>query len=82
MSKQQTFDYGYWRTDGPKEDGFSHELISSDTKFIEKQGATLDNLVAWPYDGVDTLLKAFRRNVGRIPDRPMLGTRVGNKYEW
>tara|TARA_B110000285_G_C15101042_1_gene605027 strand:- start:1641 stop:1838 length:198 start_codon:yes stop_codon:yes gene_type:complete len=39
-------------------------------------------LVAWPYPGVDTLLKAFRRNVERIPDNPMLGTRAGKIYTW
>lgn len=28
------YEYGYWRTDKEKEAGFSHELISSDTKDI------------------------------------------------
>jgi hypothetical protein len=59
MSKHR-FDYGYWRTDKPKEDGFSHELISSDTKNILNV-TDIDTLVAWPYEGVDTLLKAFKR---------------------
>ena len=37
---------------------------------------------AIPYEGVDTVLKGFQRNVERIPNHDMLGTRVGDKYEW
>ena len=82
MDTKHKFDYGYWRKDGPKEDGCSHELISSDTKFITAQGATLDSLQSWPFEGVDTLLKAFRRTVGRIPKNNMLGTRSGKTFTW
>jgi hypothetical protein len=83
QSNMQTskFNYGTWRTDKPKEDGFSHELISSDTDKILNQ-TDLDTLEALPYPGVDTLLKAFRRNVERIPNHNMLGTQVNGVYKW
>ena len=80
MSKSN-FTYGYWRTDKPKEDGFSHELISSDTAKILAQ-TDLDTLEALPAPGVDTLFKACQRNYERIPNNEWLGTRVGDKYEW
>lgn len=61
MESKHEFDYGYWRKDGPKEEGYSYELISSDSKFITANGGSIDSLVAWPLEGVDTLLKAFRK---------------------
>jgi hypothetical protein len=67
------FQYGTWRTDKPKEEGFSHELISSDTEKILGQ-TDLDTLEALPYPDCDTLLKAFRRNVDKIPNADMMGT--------
>jgi len=52
--------YGYWRTDKPKEAGFSHEFISSDTaRLMKKTGATLDTLYGCEIEGVDTLYKAL-----------------------
>ena len=61
------FQYAYWRDDKPKEEGFSHELISTDTaKILDR--TTLDSLEALPYEGVDTILKGFKRNVERIPN--------------
>jgi hypothetical protein len=63
MEPNGEYNYGYWRTDKPKEDGYSHELISCDTKFLLERGATLDTLDANPFDGVDTLFKALQRNV-------------------
>ena len=78
MSK---FNYGYWRTDVPKEPGFSHELISSDSEKILHQ-TDLDTLESLPFPGVDTLFKAMKRNLERIPNCPWLGTRVGDHYEW
>jgi len=30
----------------------------------------------------DTILKAFRKSIERIPDHPWLGTRVVNEYQW
>ena len=81
MQEQSGFQYAYWRTDKPKEEGYSHELISSDSaKILDK--TDLDTLEAIPYEGVDTILKGFKRNVERIPNNDMLGTRVGDKYEW
>jgi len=79
--KPQEFNYGYWRTDKKAEPGYSHELISCDTKDILDK-TDLDTLEAWPFDGVDTLLKAFLRNAERIPNNPMLGTFVDGKYQW
>ena len=80
MATKSKFTYGYWRTDKEKEDGFSHELISSDTA---KVGITdLDVLETLPHPGVDTLFKAVQRNYDRIPNNEWLGTRVGDKYEW
>lgn len=35
-----------------------------------------------PYPGVDTLFKAMKRNLERIPNKPWLGTRNGDKYDW
>jgi hypothetical protein len=48
--------YTYWRTDKEKELGFSHELISVDTKHLIARGATLDNLEAVPENGCVTML--------------------------
>mmetsp|Transcript_4415 Transcript_4415/g.7501 ORF Transcript_4415/g.7501 Transcript_4415/m.7501 type:complete len:185 (-) Transcript_4415:1610-2164(-) len=73
--------YGYWRSDLPKVDGFSHELISSDFKNVEDR-TTVDELMALPYEGIDTVYKALQRNLERIPNTNFFGTRVGDKYEW
>ena len=73
--------YGFWRTDKPKEAGFSHELISCDFEKI-KHKTSMDKLECLPEPGMDTLLKAFEANVKRIPDREFLGTREGDHYEW
>jgi len=77
--KSQT--YAYWRTDKPKEPGFSHELISNATVGILDQ-TDLDTLDACPFPGIDTCMKAIRRNLERIPHHDLLGTRVGDAYEW
>ena len=83
MSK---FNYGTWRTDVPKEEGFSHELISADSQIIVAKGATLDDLHSTPYDGVATLYDAMKRNVKLIPNNDLLGTQCqeGEKtvYKW
>jgi len=42
----------------------------------------LDDLGGLHSPGIDTLVKAFVRNVQVTPDDEWLGTRVGNKYEW
>lgn len=54
--------YGYWRKDKPKEPGYSHEYISADFKMFEGPDNGLDQLNSWPFEGVDTVVKAFERN--------------------
>ena len=72
--------YGFWRTDKPKEPGFSHELISCDYEQI-KDKTSMDELECYPA-GVNTIVKAFERNVKRIPEQEFLGTRNNDHYEW
>jgi hypothetical protein len=79
---QPNFKYGYWRTDKPKEPGFSHEYISCDSKYLLERGTTLDQLEGFAVPGVDTLYKAMVRLVQKHPNNDFLGTRVGDKYEW
>lgn len=75
--------YGYWRTDKAKEDGYSHEFISADTKgYCETTGATLDDLHGLADPAADTLYKAFYSTVQKYPENPWLGTRKGNDYTW
>jgi hypothetical protein len=81
MQSESLFNYGYWRKDKEAEPGFSHELISSDSEMILHQ-TDLDTLEALPFPGIDTLYKAFKRNVQRIGNNDMLGTRVGSEYKW
>ena len=59
--------YGFWRTDKPKEPGFSHELISVDWDAIKHQ-TTMDELKSLPQPGMDTLLKAFEHNCNTMPN--------------
>jgi len=48
--------YAYWRTDKPKEEGFSHELISDDTAdFLKLSNTDIDTLEGNLVPGVDTL---------------------------
>jgi len=61
--------------------GFSHELISSETENILDR-TDIDTLEAYPYPGMDTLYKLLKRQVQRIPNNDVMGTRVGDKYEW
>jgi len=56
-------------------------LVSYETKEILKE-TDLETLSAIPYPGIDTIYKALYRNVERIPNNNMLGTRKGDKYEW
>ncbi len=58
---KDSFNYGYWRVDKEKEPGFSHELISSDTKNILDQ-TDIDTLDALPYSGIDTIYKCLERH--------------------
>jgi hypothetical protein len=49
--------YGSWRTDKPREPGFSPELISADFHKIAK-GTNMED-VEYYHEGCDTLYKAF-----------------------
>ena len=80
-SKPEPPIYSYWRTDKPKEEGFSHELVSIEYK-VNAGNIDLDNLEQLMYPGIDTLYKAFYRNVEKMPDHKWLGTRVGDEYSW
>lgn len=82
MDKKHKFTYGTWRTDKPKEEGRSHELISPDSQVLLDKGSNLDCLHALPFEGVDTLYQAFHRLVRTMPKHPWLGTRVGDAYQW
>lgn len=73
--------YGTWRTDKEKEPGFSHELISVQTKNILDQ-TDLDTLEGYPFPGMDTCYKIIQRNVQIRPNADFIGTRVGDKFEW
>lgn len=73
--------YGIWRTEKAREEGYSHELISPDTRHILDR-TDLDTLDALEYPGVNTLMKAFRRTLKRIPNDNWLGTRVQDEYKW
>jgi len=75
------FCYGQWNLDKPKEPGFSHELISSFFDQI-KDKTTVDELKDLPFPGVDTLLKAFQKNVKEMPEQELLGTNNGKSYDW
>ena len=45
MESASKYNYGYFRTDKEKEPGFSHELISADSKDLcETRGTNLDEL--------------------------------------
>ena len=79
---EQSGRYTYERTDKEKEAGFSHELISCDTKYLIERGATLDHLEAVPPNGCVTMLQSLRRNCERIPNNNFMGTRNGDKYDW
>ena len=73
--------YGHWRTDKPREPGYSHELISSQFHQIAHL-TDMDELKALPYPGIDTLYKAFYRRVNLFGNDPMMGWREGNAYQW
>jgi len=54
MQAESKIKYAYWRTDKPKEPGFSHELISFDTNKILDH-TDIDTLESLPYPGIDTI---------------------------
>ena len=65
--------YSQWRLDKPREEGWSHELISNDFKLVEKQ-TSLDELLVLPEKGHRTIIAAFRDNVKHKGDFPLMGT--------
>jgi hypothetical protein len=77
MSKTE---YAYWRTDKPKEAGFSHELISNDFKNCTSTYTSVDDLDSWPFpeeETIKTLYDGLQRNLKKIPNHPLFGTRRG-----
>ena len=81
MQKLSRHTYGTWRTDKPKEAGFSHELISSQYNEV-KDRTSMDELILYPFPGVDTLYKALYRRVEKHGDDNMWGVRQGKEYVW
>lgn len=75
------YNYAKWRLDKPKEQGWSHELISCYYDQI-KDKTSMDELLVLPEDGVDTLYKAFMANVEKMPNQPLLGTKGVKSYSW
>jgi hypothetical protein len=71
---------GLWRNN-PAQPGFSKELIAAEFDKV-KDKTTEDKLEIYPEPGVETLFKAFKNNVKRIPDNEMFGTRIGDEYQW
>ena len=58
-------------------------MISVDSYALIKDGSTdLEKLEKLPYPGVDTIFKAMKYNVERIPNMELLGTRVKDEYKW
>lgn len=72
--------YSYWRTEKPKEQGFSHELISNDLKDFPNTNP--DELMTLPFEGIDTLYKALKRNLKRIPNHKFFGKPINKAYQW
>ena len=75
LNPTEKFTYGVWNTSKPKVEGYSHELISPDARNL-LYNTDLETMEGLPFDGVDTLLKAFKRNVIRNPDHEYFGTKV------
>ena len=73
--------YASWNQAKEKEEGFSKELIS--THFDLYRGSTtLDELECWLDKNLNTVYKGFCKNYREIPDHPLLGTKVGDAYQW
>ena len=53
--------YAYWRTDKPKDEGYSHELIAHDFDNWKSDTNTVDDLHCLPFPEVDTVVKALER---------------------
>jgi len=81
MQTESKIKYAYWRTDKPKEPGFSHELISIDSNKILDH-TDIDTLESLPYPGIDTIQKALKRNFEKFPNNPFLGSIISDEYIW
>jgi len=57
-----TTQYAYWRTDKPKEEGYSHELISNQFKNFSSPQNSPDTLNTWPENGARTMIQALEKN--------------------
>jgi long-subunit acyl-CoA synthetase (AMP-forming) len=81
-----TTQYAYFNEEKPQEPGFSKELISRDYDKYYSKHCDKETLESWPFPDEDvkirTLYEAFCRNLGRIPDHKIYGTKRGPKYEW
>lgn len=73
--------YGEWNFEKEAEPGYTRELISCDTWQIMDR-TNLEELDVLEHPDVDTMYKALKRTVERIPNNDWLGTRVGNEYKW
>ena len=76
--------YGTWRSDKPKENGFTQEFISCDFDLVKEKANMDDLLMPEPYPGVSTIYHALMRraNDQRMGARQYLGTREGTVYKW
>ena len=81
-----TTQYAYWNEKKEQEKGFSKELISKDFDKYFAGVSDLDTLDSWPYpeekENIRTLYQALQRNLKRIPNHQIYGTRRKDKYEW
>lgn len=75
------YTYAKWREDKEAESGCTKELIAVESENISDQ-TTLDSLEVFPFQdekagkvGIQTLHQAFIKNLHKIPNRPMLGTK-------
>ena len=67
--------YATFRKDKPAAEGYSAELISN--RVEEKYYDNLEGQPT-PFEGVETLLDLFEKNVAESPGEPFLGTRIKN----
>lgn len=62
------------------------DYITNMSEAEKKRMLGSEGLVERPDEGIDTLLKAFKRSVERYPNEPYLGTRDNNQegrpYVW
>ena len=76
--------YGEWRRNVKADDGYSQELISTQSwKLLEGGKTDLEKLEAEPYPGVNTVFKAMQHNLQRMPNQDLLGHKgKAGEFEW